>query len=379
MQEDDINKYLYEIFGSKKEETKVSNKILDPFESNEDFDEFENQNNLDKIKNIKRNNINKKICSDCNIELFKSPRGLECDNCGKIEFELEIETEGSSDISNSYNTSESSAAPIRISGPNSYLYQKHLIGNTSVYRKTQRKNTSDQINGYVYQYKDSVPPKYIIDKVIELYCNIQKYCIKRGDVRKGTMAAVAYKLCKVYNIDRKPKEISLIFGIEQSELSNGEKIVDELISSGVIFIKNDDITGNNNLSINDDNDNKKINAFINRYFEVLKIPIDNEDDIPVDRPNYKQFVIRLIRFTQKYKIADDSIISSKCAGAIFIMASRRKELSISIDQMNKECKISKSTFIRFAKSITDILESDVKNKIQSRLKKIFKTHHMLIS
>lgn len=373
----------------------LKSKIYDPFDSPEIEDDIEidYKKTIDdtmRMRQASRNSMTV-ICTDCQGEMFRTSRGMECEQCGKIEDDVGNDIDmstaengngnGSSDIINSYNTSDTSATPIRISGPGGYIYQKKLVSSTSNYKKTQKKNTNDQMINCVYQYKGSTPPKNVVLEAAELYYNVQQHCIKRGEVRKGTMAACLYRICIIHNITRKPKEISDIFGIPQSELSNGEKILDDLVASGLIKIKEG---GGLNIQqqtglINQDD--KQMHAFLNRYFESLNIPIDDDGVIPVGRPNYKEFACKLIRFTIKYRIAESSIMSSKCAGVVYILSTKRKELQIKRDMIEQECSISKSTFSRFSQAVFGVLnsEDDTKNvKVKSRLRNLFKKYQIPI-
>jgi transcription initiation factor TFIIIB Brf1 subunit/transcription initiation factor TFIIB len=373
-------------FGFPLESKIVKAKIYDPFDIPEIDDDIEIdlKKNADDNLRIKQSSssTNVVICLDCNGEMFRSSRGMECECCGRIEDDIGNDIDivasesgnsgnGSSDIINSYNTSDSSATPIRISGPNNYIYQKKLVSNTSNYKKTQKKTTNDQMINFVYQFKGSTPPKNVVLEAAELYYSVQQHCIKRGEVRKGTMAACLYRICIIHNITRKPKEISDIFGIPQSELSNGEKILDELVASGLIKVKEPTTT----LV---DQDEQQMHAFLNRYFESLNIPVDEDGIIPVGRPNYKEFAHKLIKFTRKYRIAESSIMSSKCAGAVYILSNKRKELQIKRDTIERECAISKSTFSRFSQAVFNVLisEEEKNKKIKSRLRKLFKNYQI---
>lgn len=363
-------------------------RIYDPFDmpdTNDDISEIDcrktNDANLRMKQSVGSTNIIK--CSDCDIVMYKSSRGMyyECEKCGIIEDDIGNDFDvvafdgagnGNFDVINNYNTSNTSAAPIRISGPNNYIYQKKLVSNTCNYSKTQKKNTIDQMLNFVYQHK-SVPDKNIVLEAANFYYDVQQHCIKRGDVRKGTMAACLYRVCISHGSTRKPKEISDIFGVQQSEFSNGEKILDDLVASGKIKMKC-------NGAFVPDSDIKLANAFLNRYFENLNIPNDAEDFNSKDRPNYKLFTLSLIKFTQKYRIAESSIMSSKCAGAIYILALKRKELNITRDMIEAECSISKSTFSRFHKAVFTVLESDdtINKKTKSRLRNLLKKYQIII-
>lgn len=337
-------------------------KIFDPFDTPESDDDVDEEHV----------SISSIICVDCNIKMIikSSEMVYECQQCGRLEDnvgnDIDITTESnSSEVVNNYNTSDSSAAPIRISGPNNYIYQKKLVSSTSNYKKTQKKNTNDQIINAVYQYKGSTPPKNIVLEAADLYCSVQQHCIKRGDVRKGTMAACLYMVCINNNITRKPKEISDIFDIPQSELSNGEKILDDLIASGLITPKSD------NQIVSSDPKSSQIMAFLDRYFECINIQSNY----------YKTFAFNLVTFTRKYRIAESSVVSSKCAGAIYVLSLRKKELDIKKETIEQECCISKSTFSRYAHCVFDMLNStDEKNKkVRSRLRNLFKKYQVSIT
>lgn len=300
------------------------------------------------------------LCKNCNIRMHLCNNEMlyECEKCGQlIEHLINEET-----ISNSYNTSDSVASPIQISGPNNYMYQKKLVSNISNYRKTQRKTTLTKMTDIIYQFRGNQPPKKIIEEAAELYFSIQQYCIKRGEVLKGTMAACLYRVCDINNITRKPKEIASMFNIQQCELSNGEKIINELESQGLIKIKTQ-------------NKKEKIDSFLNRYFESLGIP-----------DKYLEFAKRLIRFTEKYHISDSSIVSSKCAGTIYLIIEKTKnntnsetQIKTTREDIEKECQISKSTFSRFANNVNDVLNcrDPIKKRMVSRLRHLFKIHNII--
>lgn len=362
-------------------------KIYDIFDTvnTDDLDELE-QNNKIKIKG--ENNI----CDDCNIEMLKTRNMCyECKNCGRIEecinsdidFYNSETNNGSSDILNSYNTSDTSASAIRISGPQHYKYQKQMLVQESSYKKMQRKTTITEMLNYVYKYKGSTPPTKVVLEAAELYNQIQQHCIKRGDIRKGTMAACLYILCKMHNINRKPKEISEIFGITQDEASEGEKIINDLLSQGLIEIKKPQ----EYISIENKYKPEEINilAFLNRYFESLNLPNDEIGATILGRPNYKEFAFRLVKFTCSYRIAESSIISSKCTGAIFIIFNNltdkyKTEIGLTKKKIEVDCVISKSTFSRFYQAVNAMLHNDDPKyaKVKSRLRNLFKKYSMKI-
>lgn len=337
--------------------------IYDPFATASLCNEEEPESVLKQQKSIIHKEV---VCQLCNIPLYKSPADMAyiCKECGRMEEMVGVIEDGGTESISNYNTSDDAAAPVRINGPDSYLYQKKLIGNIANYKKTQKKNTKDQMIQIVSQYNGYKIPQGVVVEAANFYYEVQQHCIKRGDVRKGAMAACLYRMCIKHNITRKPKEISDIFGIAQSELSNGEKILDDLIARGLIKAQE---TQNQETTAMD--------SFLNRYFEVLGIPAESTQP---NGPKYRTFATRLILFTTKYNIAASSITSSKCAGAVYILASKCGELNIKRDQIEKECVISKSTFSRFFREIMEIINTTEPRlaPVKSRLINIFKKNNI---
>jgi transcription initiation factor TFIIIB Brf1 subunit/transcription initiation factor TFIIB len=335
-----------------------------------DDDELENE--PERKTRAKMPKLTTVHCTECDVEMYKSPAQMAhiCPECGKIDeivgSNCDVDAVGNTenDIVNNYNTSSDSAAPVRITGPNAYAYQKKFVSNTSNYKKTQRRTTIDQMINTVYQYQGNKIPDHVVREAAEFYYEVQQHRIKRGDVRRGAMAACLYRKCKEHNITRKPKEIANIFNIQQNELSNGEKILDDLQASGCLDKKHTAPIAND--------DNALMQGFLNQYFEALHIP--NDDGSLTGHPNYRYFAERLIRFTRKYHIATSSIISSACAGAIYIIAMRCKELNIKREMIERECDISKSTFGRFSEEVKKFMTStDPKREnARSRLRRVFK-------
>ncbi len=360
---------------------KTVRKIYDPFDTPDQDEPIEYYTPESKSEISSRI-----VCLNCNVEMIKSfyEGAYECELCGQIKEKIcdesyndpqELVT-GSSDINSSYNTSETSSAPICMVGPDVFKYQRNFVGTASDYSKSQKKITISQMIKIVCHYEGDKIPKNIVLEAAELYCSVQKHCIKRGDPRKGAMAACLYRVCKAYGITKKPKEIAKIFGIEQAELSSGEKMLAELISSEAISIKM-----NNKEEISLSPDEQLAMGFMKEYFIKLNIPEDNLTLLqPENRPNYKLFSLKLFRFTNEYNIATNSIISTKCAGLLFILAISRPELKINREKIEECCDISRATYNRFVKAVHQMLitEEPMFAKVKSRLRNLFKKFQMTI-
>lgn len=284
------------------------------------------------------------ICESCKCQMSKFDLRYVCEKCGCEEEILGDDTDAAAEYyvrggTTGNNTTGTSAAPLRINGPGAHILQKKLIGSVSDYKIQQRKNTIEEMTNINYQYAGPKLPGDVILAGAELYCQVQQFEILRQDVRKGTQAACVYRKCSQFGITRKPKEIADMWGISQTDLSAGEKILDKLEADGKVEPVPDQKFFNAD---------KEVENFTDRYFEDLNIPSNK---------NYKNFVIQLIRFTLDKHIADSSVPSSKCAGAIYILTQQCNELDINWNEIQTKCKISKSTFTRFAKTVMDVAES----------------------
>lgn len=280
------------------------------------------------------------------------PSGTEyvCDKCGFIEHnmvEVDVEHHG---------VSSNAAVPMRIQGPRSQKHQRKLTGQTSDYRIAQKRATLEQMIAYVHRYQGNKVPMNVIEDAAKYYYAMQeRHIIKRGSVREGIMASCMYRKCREYGVARKPKEIIAIFGVSQSELSQGEKILDDLHARGLL------------PRLLMSSEEAQARSFVVRYLEALRIPKENET-----------FATRLVRFTIKYNIAESSITSSKCAGAIYFLAEKYKDLNITREQIAAKCAISKSTFIRFHGAICAVLadKDPLKKPVRARLRQIFKRNQV---
>lgn len=286
------------------------------------------------------------ICCETVMIFFPSQNSYICNKCGKME-------EYFMDINNDvHNIVDNSSINMYIS--NNPKYQKKLICQISDYKKVQKKATIEQLFSYVYQYEKNKIPYTVVQAAAEYYYEMQQcHIIKRGSVREGIMASCLYRKCKEFNIIRKPKEIIDIFGISQYELTRGEKILDELHSRGFL------------PQFNHISEEEKIHAFMSRYLEIFNIPSE-------DHP----FPGRLVYFTTKYVIAENSVISSKCAGAIYILGKKYPN-GISREIISEKCDISKSTFLRFYSIIMNVLNTKkYESHTRHRLRKIFKNFNV---
>jgi transcription initiation factor TFIIIB Brf1 subunit/transcription initiation factor TFIIB len=130
--------------------------------------------------------------------------------------------------------------------------------------------------------------------------------------------------------------------IEEKFQSQGDRILHDLNEKGIISIP---------TKIN------PIYDYINRYFEILNID-----------SKYKAFVIDLIKRADEKNIhlLHDNKTNTKAIGSIYILIDRTEyKNKITKEKIEKECGISKTTFIRYG---------DIIYNYYKLFKRIFKKH-----
>ncbi len=369
-------------------------------------DENEDENEDEIVEKIN-------FCDECNISMVKEqmPDGnvaWMCSSCAKQgTYVYEFDSISGQDVG--YNSSD--ALFVSNGGVPG---RSNIVGSSNSYKKLKEKNTRQQLENIISQANGMGISKPIIKKAISSMLSIQDTNIYRGDVRKGTMAACLYRVCKTHGSPLKNTQIAELFGIRNKTLSEGDKKICRLISKGVI---NESIFHSNDVIVKEDGISHDMSGFIKKYFELLKIPdvhyteyqegekeiMENRlykaqvrkleksglDDEPMQMDGnssdssdnnenkkiikLKEFTITLIKFMTYFRICSSSNESSKCAGIIHTIALCLPELKITHTMIEKECKISKTTFIKIINTIRDLLYTDEegKNITKYKLRHIF--------
>lgn len=309
---------------------------------------------------------NNDICQDCDIRMKITESAIICENCG---LEKKLEEEYCSDVYNisvdtNYNSGTTSSLPFMFSGKKSYGYQKALLKCCSDYTNASYQLIKKEILNRINMYNGNKPPMNVQLVCVDLYYKIKesdksylniinkgatigaekKRLVFRSNGKWGIIASCLYYACIKEGLTRTPREISEIIGVEEKYQSIGNKRLQEFYELGII-----DIPINIDL----------INDYISRYFPLLDIP-----DI------YKEFIVDLIdRAENKYlHINNESRSSTKCVGAIYMLCSRVPELNhITKEVISKECKVSKTTFMKYYQMLYNNYEV---------LKKTFKKHNI---
>lgn len=303
------------------------------------------------------------ICPACVVEMgyteIDGSMSYVCLKCGMIEEIIGDDNENSNQLTFvSYNTLAQSSVPIKMTGPKSSAYQKRVISSTSEYSNTQRRVTHDQMTKLTCFVESARVPAHIVDAAAENYYQLQKFCVKRGDVRKGIMAWLVYEICQTNGLERTPREISSMFEISQSELSEGSKIVKQARVDG-------------QLEKTDTNYNEKdsMSAKLDRYFAILEIP-----------ERYRVFVETVINFVSlKRRKSKHSGMKARCAGTIYMLALAEPSLGITRNTIAAKCNISPATFLRFSSLIIEILNLEESDITRRKLIHIYKKYELTYS
>lgn len=291
------------------------------------------------------------VCDDCCIKMQRrNSQFCICPSCG-IEIRNEIEIDYySNDLLLAYNSNNSSVS-LKITGTTkaSRIQNNKLMGLTSEYDVLKARRVLQKINAWVYQVdssEDSIPMNVQV-AAADAYGQFQHddMLVKRAGGLNAVLSDLIYIKGIEMGVPRKPKVITNITGIEDSQLSSGDKIIREMSQKGII-----DIPSGGGLS----------SDYVDQYFEKLNIE---------EYSKYKTFVTDLIVASSidKIKNAGNSArTTTRCAGALYILCQQLK-LPITRDQISNECNISKSTFARFVNMIVD-------NKNKKCIRKVFKQH-----
>lgn len=266
------------------------------------------------------------ICPKCNIEARVSDGVVCCPHCGYTKIIINHGSNYYSSADNDHNTSHDSFMSFRVVGKNAYGLQRSLLKTCSNYKAYSKNTNRKDLHNFVFQHDGKKIPKNAIDSAIDLFTKIKDGgYVFRGNGKRGVMGACLFYACVIMGITKTPREIAAVMKIEERFLSSGDRVLQELNEIGVVEIPT-----------NFD----PLRHYIHQYFPALKIPGEYED-----------FIVELVQTAEKKNIhiKNDSRMTTKCVGAIYLLTTRVKSLKhISKEDIVRECsKISKSTFVRY--------------------------------
>ncbi len=242
---------------------------------------LESNNNLDCIYKKEENIMDTKICKECNSTLYFDNDGLLfCGNnkCGilykdLIDFSAEWRYYGADDNNNIDPTRcgmpinplliESSYG-CKISCNNKSSYEMRKIKRYTEWQSMPYKEKSkyDDFQIITLAGKNSEIPKIIIDDAIRYYNKLTDAKTFRGLNRDGILAASIYISFNINKNPRTPKEIALIFNLDNTSATKGCKNAINILNELEI---------NNNMNDKTVLVKTKPSDFINRYCSKLNI------------------------------------------------------------------------------------------------------------
>lgn len=267
-------------------------------------------------------------CLNCGVALITNDSCLICKSCG-----LEInDTSGVTDeqhsasLAQDNNVNDKGFMSMRIIGKGAYGYHRSLLKSCAQYGQYRKMTTLKDIHNWNAQSNGKFIPRNVIEEANEMFAKIKEHGgLYRNSVKKGVISACIYYSCYNNGISQTPIETARLVGIAEKFHSAGDRILRDLNERGIIDLPR---------KID------PINDYLNRYLELLGIPI-----------KYKDFIVDLIAIADREKlhIINDSKNNTKCIGAIYVLIDRVPELKkkISKDKIDKECEISKTTFIKY--------------------------------
>ena len=217
---------------------------------------------------------------------------LVCDSCG-------MEKEGMGQIGEN-DQPTTSVVSISLGGGKSRTY------NVSTSNVETRANTIlaelDELSRkYTSVHGQEAVPRAIRIAVARKYAMIQESFpekgggkfIRRGDVRGSIIAALLNNEMTEGKNGRKKETISDFMDLKKAGFSSGENALREIESLGIITISS----------------NVSTEGFVERYLDRLKI----------NKPAYAGFVSSVVQYSIDYNISMRSQLSSKVAGAIWLL------------------------------------------------------------
>lgn len=285
------------------------------------------------------------ICPKCQTNTQVSEGVVCCPKCGYTKIVMNhAPMHYSASLDKDHNTAKDSFMSFKIVGKGCYGYQRSLLKTCSNYKAFSKNTNKKDLHNFVFQYEGKKIPKNVIDLAIELFSKIKDAgYVFRGNGKRGVMGACLFYACVMKGITKTPREIASIMKIEERFLSSGDRVLQELNELDII-----EIPTNFDPLVH----------YIHQYFPALGI-----------HSKYEQFIVDIIQRAERKNIhiRNDSRMTTKCVGAIYLLTTRVKELNhITKEDIVKECsKISKSTFTRYYSLLCDN---------HKKIKRVFKRH-----
>jgi len=279
------------------------------------------------------------ICKDCNLPTISNGNNIwECKTCGcfieetidtTLSFNARNELEGTS-ISkflpnsskstimlNKFNTGYEQMRKQKVHSWSNMTYSERSLNNVFIDIKLRAVNSS------------------ILDNITftaqEMYTDISKVYIPRGNLRKGVIAACLFQSCKLKGYPRTSKEIARIFQIDDKIFTKGNKKFNE-----VWFKIGNEYIHENKIDEIDDGGTKYLARFCSTLYN------SNERLLELSRI--------IIKFIIRNEILRKNTPLSITASSIYLAISILK-LNISRTKISQVTNVSNVTIVNCFKKI----------------------------
>lgn len=287
-----------------------------------------NWDKMFEVFNSPSNDNIKNICDNCLEPMQVKANELVCLLCGLVEPIMQ----------ESDDTTNKSSGMISI---NNGKYTRKFHASTHNNNITRYEYTKRMLNVLQSRSKIIKIPDNVLDNVAVKFTNIkiinesgeEHQLIKRGILKRQILAVMIYYFAAAEGIQYKKSVIATWAELPTDGFARAESFlrdINELYKLGIPF------------------DNENTNNFISRYFKSIGI-IDT---------NYIKFAQELVDFTENKKILMSLKLSSKAAGALWVVITHCK-MKYSIDEVER---------------CTDNTRSSTFNKFSTTIKKHQRTH-----
>ena len=278
-------------------------------------------------------------CIDCGNDLEKIDEDYTCKVCGKVHPDVHDPIDPNAQ--NTYQTSH-----IRMVGPNAHIYQSNLYKSSiSNYSMVQKLTVERVLKNCRKKYIDrgiSPPiPINICKRAVDLYNEVQQYCIKRSETKNVTIAACIY--CAGVELEFLPtiQDIADFMELSTKGISKGVNFLISLRSEGKLSF---------------DTNQNVLDSMIKTLFEY----VDIKDDV------CRLAIIDIIEEMKKNNIGSSLYIETKAKGVTYAILRRSKnKYDININDFCEACRTRKNTIV----NIVNLLE-----KYHDYFKPIYKKH-----
>ncbi len=285
-------------------------------------------------------------CQECSVPLQR--KDVQTKICPRCGLESASESENSlytHDSAKSYNCGNTTHIPFKVVGNTvSAIMQNNLMRRISDYPAYKTRRITNKVMKWVLQVPDECDniPLTVVTETVRAYCELQEEnkLVKRAGGLDAVLAYIIYNKCAELGVPRKPKTIVSITGISDNQLSDGERTIDKLKGQTII----------------DETITDSCSDYIELYFEKLNIEYNER---------HRGFVTDLIANSRLDKIrtpGNSAIMTTRCAGSIYILASQIG-LGITKEDIEFHCNIAKGTFMRFVVMITTHKEKKCIRKV----------------